>query len=514
MAELLIRVHTHHFEITKMSIRTREAMMRYLRKLTQWELVKENGRWTKAPKCMFAARTKDFTEYRLHINLLEDFKLHLKVHQIPMESIDIEMVEIKRPEHVDIPIKEGWAPRERQLAPIEYITKDIEPGDTRSKMLDLQTGGGKSFTSMWCAAKLGLVTCYLFRPSYLSKWAQDIRKTYDIGDDEYITVQGSDELKTVMQRRLNGELNDMKVYLISNKTFQNYLKLYEQFGNGILEMGFACLPQHFFEFMGIGFRVIDEVHLDFHLNFKIDLYTHCWLSLSLSATLISDNDFIVEMHKIAYPPMQRYVDGTYKKYVAVYVTLYNLRNPHKIRCVDWRSGRYSHNAFEQSLLKNTVELDNYVRLIAKELEEKYFLDKKDGDRALVFCASIDFCTFLTNRLRDEFPTLQVERYVGSLNDPYENLIGKDICVSTHGTSGTAQDVPQLTYVLMTQSMKSSPGSMQNLGRLRELADGRTPIYSFLVCADIPKHLEYHQHRLKLLDNRADTLRIDHSRVVV
>jgi len=103
----------------------------------------------------------------------------------------------------------------------------------------------------------------------------------------------------------------------------------------------------------------------------------------------------------------------------------------------------------------------------------------------------------------------------SPRDPYENLITPDIAVSTHGSSGTATDVPQLTTVLMTHSMRASAGSLQNnLGRLRKLPDGRTPSYTFLVCEDITKHIEYHDHRMKLLDGRAGTLRIDRTRFVI
>ncbi|WP_321936261.1 hypothetical protein [Paraburkholderia sp. J8-2] len=135
-------------------------------------------------------------------------------------------------------------------------------------------------------------------------------------------------------------------------------------------------------------------------------------------------------------------------------------------------------------------------------------------RATVFCASIDFCTLLANWLSEHYRDLRVERYVGSLNDPYENLITPDISVSTHGSAGTAVDIPQLTAVIMSQSMRSSPGSVQNLGRLRKLPDGRRPSYTFLVCEDIPKHIEYHEHRQKLLDGRVKSIQIDRTRIVV
>ena len=52
-------------------------------------------------------------------------------------------------------------------------------------------------------------------------------------------------------------------------------------------------------------------------------------------------------------------------------------------------------------------LDNDVDLIACQLDATYTASRQTGDRALVFCASIDFCTPLTDRLRDVYPFASV-----------------------------------------------------------------------------------------------------------
>ena len=41
---------------------------------------------------------------------------------------------------------------------------------------------------------------------------------------------------------------------------------------------------------------------------KMDLYTHVPTSIALSATLVSEEPFIAEMHKLAYPLGDRYKD--------------------------------------------------------------------------------------------------------------------------------------------------------------------------------------------------------------
>jgi len=238
------------------------------------------------------------------------------------------------------------------------------------------------------------------------------------------------------------------------------------------------------------------------------LYSHVKRSVSLSATFFNDDDFLLNMYNVAYPPASRYVGGVYEKYVAVRNVFYQLRYPQKVQFIQPATRRYSHNVYEHSIMRNRELLENYIGMIVRIIDSAYMLNRQEGDKGIIFCASIDFCSLLTERLKEHYTKLSVLRYVGSLDDPYDNLMLPDLRVSTHGSAGTAVDVPQLTLNLMTQAMRSSPGSLQNLGRLRKLPDGRTPLNIFVVCADIPQHVQYHEHRLSLLEHRAASMRND------
>ena len=56
----------------------------------------------------------------------------------------------------------------------------------------------------------------------------------------------------------------------------------------------------------------------------LDCYTYAHRSVSLSATMISDDDFVTKMHNLAYPTTERFEGGAYKRYVDVQVALYSL----------------------------------------------------------------------------------------------------------------------------------------------------------------------------------------------
>lgn len=509
-----VRIYSHHFSLENISPRAREAVVAFAHRQVQMGSVRQQGRWATVPLKVYAAATKDRSVYRFHINQLEEFKLSLVGYHLAEADLTWEKISLNTPKEVELPIKEGWEVREQQAPAIDYITLPM-PDESPSRLVEAQMGFGKSFVTMYAAAKMKLLAAYLFRPAYLEKWLIDIRKTYDIELEDCITVQGSAELMALLELARTGELS-AKVILISNKTFQNYLKLYAEYKDQILGMGYACTPYEFFEYLGVGMRVMDEAHLDFHLNFLIDCYSHVYRSLSLSATLISDDPFVTKMQQVAYPGPMRFKGPEFKKYVATHCVFYQLNRPEKVKYQNWSNGNYSHNVFEHSVMRDARMLENYVKLQV-QLLKIYFLTKdyKEGDKAIIFCASIDFCTYLAEKLNEAFPKLSTKRYVGSLNDDYnECCIAPDIRVTTHGSAGTAVDIEGLTCVLMTLAMKSSPGSLQNFGRLRVLKDGRAPNYVFVSCSNIPKHMEYHNHRLQLLQNKADSIRVDYTNIVV
>lgn len=506
---LKVKIYSHAFEVSNITYRFTDFVRRFEKRFVQMGMIRENRRWIRAEVKSFSFFFKDRRAYRFHINSLDEFKQHCRNAGVPDELIEWEFVPLPTYESIELTIRPEWSLREHQVPAFEFATRTEGPV---SRLIGLRPGAGKSFTTMYSAAQAKARTLYTYRGGFLEKWLVDYRKTYDLEKGDLVTVQGQKDLKALLENAKDGE-PVAKIIAVTNATLRDYIKLYETHGNGLLQMGYACLPQDLFQLLGVQWRVIDEAHLDFHLHFMLDMFTHCERGISLSGTLISDDDVIRRMQFLAYPPQARYEGAAMEKYINVYVALYSLEDPRKLKYTNWANGQYSHNVLEQSMMKSKRMLDNYVQLIIQQIQLTYVSGRQEGDRALVFCASIEFCTLLTDRLREYYKNYRVERYVGSLDDPYENLTTPDIAVSTHGSAGTAVDIPGLTSVVMTHSMRSSPGSVQNLGRLRNIP-GREIAYTFLVCEDIPKHLEYLEHRNKLLDVLAKNIRIDRTRIVV
>lgn len=357
-----------------------------------------------------------------------------------------------------------------------------------------------SYTAMRAMADIGMRTLVLVKPMYIEKWIEDMRRTMVMETKDIIVVRGSDQLMALLLMAQTQDL-DCKVIIISTKTMQNWLKLYEKFKDGTLTMGYACTPDRHCEVLGIGIKLSDETHQEFHLNFKIDLYTNVFHSFYLSATLVSDDAFKNKMYEIAFPAATRFKGPALDKYIDAYAIFYKFHYPNKIRYKDPSSRNYSHHVFEQCILRSQNTASNYFGLINKILANSYIKDYRPGQKAIIFCASIDMCTAVTSYLSKLYPKLDVRRYVEE--DPWENLMDADIRVTTLLSAGTAVDIDNLVVTILTTAVSSSQSNIQGLGRLRKLKDKEvTPRFYYFVCEDVDKQIMYHEKKREMLRDRA------------
>lgn len=494
MAELTITTASHFFRITKITPRARAAVENFARKFVQYGFQRQGRDYFKAALKVYAASTFDRSEYRFHINTYSDFERHLEANYITGDMVEHESLALYEPAKATFEINSVYKDREEQTSAIEYLLSEERP---LAKFISMATGTGKSYVSMRAMQMRAVRTLIIVKPMYIDKWIDDMQRTMVLDDGDIMVIRGSSQLMALLLMAQDNVLNS-KIILISNKTMQNWFKLWEKFKFETLGMGYACAPEEICKHLKIGIRLIDEVHQDFFLNFKLSLYTNVPHSISLSATLLSDDDFMNRIYEITYPASLRFKGKAYVKYIAATAVMYKLKYPNKIRCKDAVSKNYSHHLFEQSILRSDSMAANYLDLIKKVIVGTYLKDYKPGQKCLIFCISIDMCSIVTDYLKKTYSNLKVGRYVEE--DPWEALMESDICVTTLQSAGTAVDIANLTTVILTTVISSSQSNIQSLGRLRQLKDGTTPRFLYFVCTDIPKHIEYHEKkRVMLLD---------------
>jgi hypothetical protein len=506
-----LEVRSHHFLITAVQHPAYEHIRQFAYQFIQWGFARQHGQNRRVKLKMFCASNRDRTEFRFHINALESFFTFMRDKGFSDFSTEYADITLGLPAVFNL--RPTFTPYDYQEPIIDYCIQ-TPPKSFRQKQIPLQTGKGKGIVALKSMEILGRRVCVVIKPMYIEKWVAEIAEKLDTTPERIMVVQGSKHLKALTQMAEAGTL-DVDAIIIANATYAKYITRYEDEGWAALYIdGYKCPPDKFFEFIGCGVRIIDEVHQDFHFNFKLDLYTHINMGISLSGTLLSDDPFIARMQDMAYPPKQRCETGELDRYIAATAVLYATKNQRNIKCIDYATKRYSHVLFEQSVIKHNDILNRYFDLLIKNIKQGYLEEGfyKKGDKLLIFVATKSLAGIFAARLQQAFRTLDVRRYIGE--DEFENVIDAEICVSTVLSAGTAIDIPGLTTVILTTAINSIQSNIQSLGRLRALKDGRTPRFYYWCCETIPKHCDYHHRKEEMLRERAKSYRSVLSGVVI
>ena len=488
--ELTLELGSHFVRVSNFGPRVRPALFEMCDRLAQFGFTRSpNGRFVRTMLRVFVGVTRDRTVFNFHRNLLSELFVVLERHGYGKGKINVVELPKNYGDDIELELIDLREPRDYQVELVDYITDE---GVTKVATID--PGRGKTFTALLAISKIKKRTFVCIKAMYVEKWISDIEKAFKIKKGDIIVIKGSASLKAVTQMAVDGTL-DAKFVICSNMTFYNYLKEYEIHKEGILEMGYACLPHEFYDVCGFGIRLIDEVHQDFHLNYRQDLYTNVEKTISLSGTLEGDDPFVNSRVADMFPPHWRIKPKGRVVYAEAVGLEYRLRVGHRLRWLNHSRKSYSHVLFEQSIMKQKDILKAYMDMVGMVITETYLQEFKRGQKCLVYAATVEMCTKLHRHFEQMFPEHKVVLHVQgtSIEDTYKG----EIIVSTLKSLGTAQDIPDLLTVIMTDALGSSTANLQAFGRLRELLqwEGSVPKFYYLVCADIDKHIEYH-HRKK------------------
>lgn len=370
-----------------------------------------------------------------------------------------------------------------------------------------------TFCALKAISDLGYKFVVIVLAQFVTKWAGgidpetkkyvegDIEKVLDIKPKEILKVQGGKAMQALTQMALTeGSMDDFKAIVISNRTYENYLRCYENYGTEMDTMGYLVSPDELWQKLGIGIRLVDEVHMHFHANFRLDLYTHVMRSISLSATLKSSDQAMVRIYQVAYPPQERFHEGPVDKYADSFGVIYGVPDNWSYKTTHRGTSNYNHTAYEASILKNKEFTKAYGDMFAEYIKMGYKANYKPGNKFILFAASIEMCTKLTEILSKKFPEYNIKRYVSG--DSYEtNYQQPDGRVTTIGSGGTGHDIKGLTDNHMGTAIDSIQANIQAFGRLRKIDDQQTRFY-FYSCENIQKHMGYHSKKKELMRERA------------
>lgn len=459
----------------------------------------------RTPDKFYGSRNITSEYFNFHINTFERFKEKVEhASKYQCWEYTIEKVPMYEPMKVKYNFNPNIKLRDYQEDVVNFAMKRLDPSVSyRNMLLGIATGKGKGISSMYVAALLGYTICIIIKPGFIDKWVIEMKQVLGLSDKDFNIVKGGGSLRNLTKQAVKGKYKT-PVTIISNRTYQGFLTDFKRTPDQFKEMGYKCNPFELMEKLRTGFLLRDEIHLDFHLNFEIDTFTHVYSSMALSATLINRDRFMCDMYEVMFPANCRYNGGAFDKYVDMYPYYYHISNIKGVRTsFSGPNGFYAHNAFEMSIMRDKVKFKNYLDLINKALKDSFFRNPREKKKAIIYCSTIEMCGFVAKYLKQLYPNLDIRRYVGE--DPYENMIEPDIRTTTIGSGSTGFDIPDLVTVIMTQAIDSMQSNIQAFGRLRRLSDNPKLEFLYFICDEIQKHKDYHQNKLSLFKDRAKTI---------
>ena len=501
----IILKRSHHFVVKNPTRAIMPVVYRLSSAYTQFgmEFDDRTKRRHWRPLKTFAIYVDGGREFRFHIGQYDEFMRMLHDAHVDQSSYEIVEEPDFEADYIEIERTEGWDLYPEQKEAEAFV---LEPGrDNASSMIEIQMGSGKTKIACSAVSKIGKRFAVMVIGGYTDKWVADISSNLKIDKSEIAVIKGSDSLQRCTNYPGSG-LTIPKAFVISINTMSKWYKLYAESQNHPQLEAYACMPYDFFEHLGIGAVIFDEVHQHLHAVYRAFCYMHVPKSISLSATLLSKDPTISKVQSMMFPHFKRFDKMELRRYVTCHACAYQISNfaTTGIQTTEWGQQTYSHVAFERSLLskKGRHLGEQYMKMISDLVQVAYIEPKVDGDKLAIFVSSKDMAEKLVEHLRGLYPSLDIRTYL--MENEYKDVIEPDIRVTTILSAGTAIDIPNLRVSIMTISIDSPVANLQTFGRLREMkhrTEDNDVHFYYLYCTTIPKHVEYHENKLKLLANR-------------
>lgn len=484
--------HSHNFVVSEIEPRFSNIVGKFARRYQEYEestdpvtrktvlkVLKTYAFWPKEADCI-----------RFPISLYGEFYTSIRNFPDLMANLTVEDKIARMEDAADagFKIKQIHTARDYQ----QTLIDDVLLLKILNYIITLPPGAGKTLTAFHILSLLKKRAFVMMRGGYLDRWIPDLEATFHLAGKKLLVVRGQSDLIALMEMQAEGSL-EADLIISTIDTVSSYMEDYDEFPH--IRDRYPYKPDEIFERLRIGILIFDEGHQNPHKAARVFSHANVPLSLTLSATLSTRNQFKNNMYRILYPESNRNDAGYKNVYIGVNALMYRMSTLKGIRTTGYK-GAYNHVNFEQSLMlsKNRRLLSGYMGLVKYSIDLKFMKDYKPKTKCLLFFATVKMCDVAVKYLRDKYPHLKVGRYVSG--DKMTVLQDCDFIVSTVLSAGTAVDIIDLRTTIMTTAIDSEISNQQSRGRTRPVKSypDLTPEFCYFVCLDIPKHMQYHRNK--------------------
>lgn len=358
------------------------------------------------------------------------------------------------------------------------------------------TGFGKTFCAGYATGQLGMKTLIIMhRDALRGQWFESLLKMNGFPKKRIYEITDANEVHKIIQGDL--KLNH-DVYLMTHATFRATLRRV----SNLKEMGKLSSN------LKIGFKVIDEAHLEFRNTILIDMCLNVKRNLYLTATAgrSQKEENIIFKHVFNYAEFYKRPDIPQQKWVEYNIIQINTNVPpaiYKYRIAGGRGmnlGNYGKWVIQRD--KKRTHFNVCLELV-KQIFQEY-----DKSKILIFMPLIDLCVDLQHFLNtslsidkdfDYDPTIGT---IHSHNSKSDNERNKkcDIIVTTIASCGTGTDIPGITGIINCCPFNSGITANQVFGRIRYC--GRICQFYDIIDSSVLMDQIWWRNRFKAIKNRA------------
>lgn len=457
------------------------------KKLTMMTRATANGRtvWVEKDRFFNYIISKD--SYQIPAQLMNELANLISEYGIPVK--DIHYTDNSGKKYTNV-IKHSYkcefTPRDEQQFFIDGMTNQAE-----NTLVAARTGFGKTYMASKLIASMGVRTLIYIKPTYISKWKRDIHTYFNVDKDKVFVIKGSDTLMKLLTMPKEERLK-LHFIIASNTTMLNYFNKYADSATG--ENEYPIQPNDFLDELEIGLMLSDESH-QFFRNLYIAVTSLAPAKfIGLSATLLTLDAKLRNVHNILFPLDSRLDLTAYKQYAFATAVFYRMS-------VDERAiknGMFGYNVkkYEGYILKRPNLLRQWFEMIDEYVGEHYTSRKLGGEKLLIYASGLGMIQAMYHHFRKKFNSLKVYEYKGGKN--YDEMLEADVIISSFQMVGTAIDIPHLLTVINTTNVNEPAGNLQAVGRLRELPN-REVRYIQFVNMRVNAHRNYHATFRKFIE---------------
>lgn len=452
------------------------------------------------PTTFWWRRSLRSNERALIITEYDSFMNFLYFNGIEIDRIKIVHAPVHEGVKFDIKV-EGYIPWEEQIPILDFVK-----GDSYKYIITSQPGSGKTLMALFLAEHIGERFVVITKGGYEGRWVPTLYETLGLAVDEVRSCCGEKALRRLIEEKKKTGIPEVKAIFFSISGIRTYINNYEAgayVGTSLEDVP----PEKLFEFLGIGFKIVDEAHMEIHAHYITDLYTNIKHSLYLTGTLIpKENDhFTAKVYETFLPPRLRKEASKLRVYAEAVEVFYELNEPNEAKYIGAQGG-YNHIVLEEWILKNKARKDNWLQMLYDHLVEEWLTERVEETKAIIYCASVDMNEEVAKYMQRRLPDLKVVHF--KAGDPYDYLIDNDLILATLGKAGTAVDIPMLEQVHMCHATDSPNTYIQAFGRLRELKKFPQIVvrYFWFTCKNIQKQVDYGLRRAKIIKPRVTKLK--------